>query len=322
MTALAFSLISKEKAAIPPNQLASNYSPLAAHAEMLAKITSLTNDMTPKLTVTTAAGKTAHAKAFTDFHKIIASGEWAPDTPALIKNEYNLAPDIVAGFDKSLAYYLHTCFFNSTLADELYTEVKGSGFKLLVAIEDRISEELHGQEEDVIWHQVIDKLVDTPFNKVPPGQLLHEYTKRIRQMRQLAKLASRLLLYSKLKNRHHTTLHQRRPQRGTTRLSPCTQELDTKDILIHNGLSREAYDARDSAQRDSTPSRLPSRSRSRESTRKRIVEPLQSAASHTALRQHLQPPQLARPTRNYATKALRGDPFLPSFDLSQAVAVH
>jgi len=90
------------------------------------------------------ATRAAHLKALAAFDKTIESGEWPPDTPALIKNEYTLAPDIVGGFDKSLAYYLHKCFVNSTLADELFKDVKGSGFKLLVAVEDRISEELHG----------------------------------------------------------------------------------------------------------------------------------------------------------------------------------
>ena len=126
----------------------------------------LIDKMAPKQTVTTVTGRQAHAKAITAYEKLIESGEWPPNTSPLIKNEYTLAPDVVGEFDKSLAGYMHKCFVNSTLADELHKDVKGSGFKLLVAIEDRISEELHGQEEDVIWQQGIDELVSTSFNKV------------------------------------------------------------------------------------------------------------------------------------------------------------
>ena len=63
MAALAFSILSKESAAIPPNQLASRYSALTTHAEMLKKIKELIEKLTPKLTVTTVAGRQAHAKA-------------------------------------------------------------------------------------------------------------------------------------------------------------------------------------------------------------------------------------------------------------------
>ena len=82
-------------------------------------------------------------------------------------------PELLAAFNSSLAAYVHGCFANSTLADELFKASNGSGFQLLIAIEDhRITEELHGQSESVIWNQAKDKLTGTKFDRVPDGQLL------------------------------------------------------------------------------------------------------------------------------------------------------
>ena len=128
-------------------------------------------------------------------------------------------------------------------------EVVGSGFQLLVAIEDRITEELHGQEEGVVSNQAVDKLIAPTFSKIPPGQLLREYTKRIRGMRQLAKLAPRLATEQAQIDtiQHFTDDSLNTEQRDRVRLR--AQELDTKGILIHNGSSREEFEARTGEER-------------------------------------------------------------------------
>ena len=102
------------------------------------------------------------------------SGDWAPDTSDMLKQEIVLNPSLVKIFCADIATGLHSRIKGSTVMNKIYKDARGDTFLMIVALETKAAKHQHRTEASLIYQKACAYLHSINFSK-EDGSLQHAF---------------------------------------------------------------------------------------------------------------------------------------------------